>query len=618
MSQTTKSGTHSSSIAWREWNQDAFLAARREEKPVLLTLTASWCHWCHVMDQTSYSDPRVIDLVNSQFIPVKVDVDQRPDVSRRYNQGGFPSLAILDDQGNLLVGQVYTPPEQMVRLLEQVVAGDPTAGVVVKSPNREVTSNATKPLVEESEGSPAGLVLQRLHELYDPDFGGFGREPKQPPWEGLRYLMALYSRSGDKHLLKMITTTLEGMRVSLYDQKDRGFFRYSVARDWRVPHYEKMAVTNACLANLYLEAFQLTGRKAYKDVAIGAISYLVGPLFSRSQGLFHASQDASEEYYHLPWKDREQAATPTIDSTVFTGWNALVATTLISACGILGTSKYLEVATGVLDQLWNTSWKPDQGLSHIVGGPLEQPIVLEDHVYFIRALLALHQTTGQPEPLGRALEVTKCVEDLFLAFDGGFYDASDGVFTPDTGLLKEKPVLENSLLAESLLSLSYLTAQEEYQILAKSTLATFETVVPSKSYVGPHGSRRMEEDEERLFLPAGSAWARALDMLEWGPVHLIVVGPSSHPGTRGLLRAALKAYAPHSVVQLLDPERDGDRIDSLGFPARNMPVLYVCLDRICLAPITTAQEATRLLKSRPWASADLTSSRLLSYKPVAL
>ena len=597
MNQTPKP----SSIAWREWDQDAFLAASREAKPVLLILTATWCHWCHVMDQTSYSDDRVINLVNSRFIPVRVDVDQRPDVGRRYNQGGFPSVAILDDQGNLLAGRAYTPAEDMIRLLEQAVAGDPTASLVVERSNGETTPGSAKRVAEKREGPASSLVLRRLQELYDPDFGGFGREPKQPPWEGLRYLMALYSRSGEKRLLEMITNTFEGMRVGLYDQKDQGFFRYSVARDWRVPHYEKMAVTNACLADLYLEAYQLTGRTAYKQVVVGAISYLLGPLFNQSEGVFYASQDAAEDYYHLPWKDRDEAPNPSIDRNVYTGWNTLAATTLINASGILGISRYLQVGTEVLDRLWNNSWNPEQGLSHMLGGPLGQPRVLEDHVYFLRALLALYQATGQPEQLQRALEVSKCVQSMFLASDGGFYDASEGVFAQDKLLLKEKPVLENSLLAEALLCISYLTGQEDHQVLAKNTLATFEAVVPGKSYLGPQGSRRMEEDEERLFLPAGSAWARAQDMLSCGPVHLILVGSPSHSGTKSLLRAALKAYVPHRIVQLLDPELDRNRIDSLGFPARNVPVLYACMNSFCLAPITTPSEATRLLKSRPWA-----------------
>ena len=248
-------------IRWRDWNEESFLAARQEEKRVLLTLTATWCHWCHVMDQTSYSNPQVVDLVNSRFIPVRVDVDRRPDISRRYNQGGFPTVAILNDQGELIAGRVYTPPDQMVSFLEQAVGGHPE-GVVVKA---SLADGHSDPLVTElpkrERESTSNAILERLRELYDPEFGGFGREPKQPPWEALRFLLAVYGRSQgrsrDQSLLEMVVNTLEGMRAGLYDQKDQGIFRYSVARDWKVPHYEKMIVTNANLAWLYLEAYQV-------------------------------------------------------------------------------------------------------------------------------------------------------------------------------------------------------------------------------------------------------------------------------------------------------------------------------------------------------------------------
>ena len=556
VSQPPKYGSPTCAINWREWNQEAFLAARREAKPVLLTLTATWCHWCHVMDETSYSDQLVINLVNSRFISVRVDADQRPDVSRRYNQGGLPSVAILDGQGNLLAGQVYTPPDQMVQFLEQVIADDSPAGLVTQRPSNKIPRRSVQPQVKEFSSSTSNLVLRRLQELYDPEYGGFGREPKQPPWEGLRCLMALYSRSGDKHLLRMITNTLEGMRIGLHDQKDQGFFRYSVSRDWRVPHYEKMAVTNANLASLYLEAYQLTGRRAFRDVAVGAIGYLLGPLFDKSRSVFYASQDASENYYRLPWKDREDAPKPAIDGTVYTGWNALVATTLINASGILGNSNYLRIATDVLDRLWNSGRQWDQGLCHVLGGPPEQPKVLEDHVQYIRALLAHYQITGQPERLQQAVKVAMCIKKLFLASDGGFHDGSETIVASDKLLHKEKPVLENSLLAEALLSIFCFTGEDEHHALAQNTLATFESVVPRRSYMGPDGSRRMEEDEEELFLPAGSAWARAMDMMSSGPVQLLVVGAPSDSRTRSLISAALKTYAPHRLVQLLDPERD--------------------------------------------------------------
>ena len=231
------------SINWNQWGDEVFLLARQQGKPVLLTLTATWCHWCHVMDQTTYSDEKVIRLISSRYVPVRVDVDRRPDLSRKYNQGGFPSVALLNPNGEILAGRVYTPPEEMALLLEQVSDSYP------ELPEAKLDVPADPTSTGSTEGqSPVQLVLSRLKDLYDQDFGGFGYEPKQPPWEGLRFLLALYSRLGEASLLKMVVRTLDEMAAGLYDQKDQGFFRYSVARDWKVPHYEKMLTNNASLA----------------------------------------------------------------------------------------------------------------------------------------------------------------------------------------------------------------------------------------------------------------------------------------------------------------------------------------------------------------------------------
>ena len=139
------------------------------------------------MDETTYTDPRVIDLVNSRLIPVRVDVDQRPDVSRRYNQGGFPSVAILDAQGDLIAGQVYTPPDDMVVFLQEILGGNLAPPADNQSPYHPVRPD--KPRNGKAEGPPSSRVLEHLQDLYDTDFGGFGFEPKQPPWEALRYLL---------------------------------------------------------------------------------------------------------------------------------------------------------------------------------------------------------------------------------------------------------------------------------------------------------------------------------------------------------------------------------------------------------------------------------------------
>ena len=579
-------------IDWNDWSEEAFLRARSQGKPVLLSLTATWCHWCHVMDQTTYADAQVIDLVSSCYIPVRVDVDQRPDLSRKYNQGGFPSNVLLSDKGELLAGRVYAPPEEMAHLLKRVSDGysaSPDA-----KPNFEATPSPMRRTGSQGQ-SPAQLVLARLLELYDQEFGGFGCEPKQPPWEGLRFLLALHSRLGDASLLKTVVRTLEEMAVGLYDQKDQGFFRYSVARDWKVPHYEKMLTTNANLVTLYLEAYQATGKANYKSMAVGALGYLLGTMHDSDRGFFYASQDAGEEYYRLPWVNRDLAVKPAIDRTFYTGWNAVAAECWIKAFSILNQPTYLAIATRILDLLGKQSWSSDRGLSHVVGNSGEQPRLLEDQVLFLRALLSCHQVTGNLTYLDKAIAAGETLQRIFMAPDGGYHDVP-----VTSGGYGDKPVLENSLLAEAWLVLSHLTGDEAYLGLARNTIETFLDIAPDSSYSGVRGSRRMEEDEERLFLPAGSAWGRAWDMLEYGPVRLVVIGSLEDAPTKAILKAANMIYAPHKIIQLFDPEKDSDRIAAQGFPQAMNPALYACMGGKCLAPITTTKGIRELQKSRPW------------------
>ena len=163
-------------------------------------------------------------------------------------------------------------------------------------------------------------------------------------------------------------------------------------------------------------------------------------------------------------------------------------------------------------------------------------------------------------------------------------------------------MLDNAHWAEALLTLSHLTGDTGYGDRAEAALRVFETVVPGRSYLGTRASRRMEEDEEALFLPAGSAWGRARDMLTHGPVSFVLVGDSSRADYRRLHRAALGVYAPHRLVQPLDVERDADQIRGLGFPVREETALYACMGSRCLAPITTPQGVKEMARSRPWAT----------------
>ena len=582
-------------IAWRPWDESAFATARAEGKPVLLTLGATWCHWCHVMDDLAYSDHRVISLVNSRFIPVRVDVDQRPDISLRYNQGGFPSVAFLAGDGRFLAGRPYTPPDEMVALLQQVSAGE--------IPSAETRPAHAPPPRGRPAGSPsASSVFDRLAELYDEEFGGFGVEPKQPPWEAMRFLLACYSLSGDQSVLAMVERTLQGMWHGIYDRKDHGFFRYAVSRDWKVPHYEKMLVSNASLAVICLEACQVTRKSIYREAANGILHYLLNTLYSPDQGLFFASQDADEPYYQKSWKDREASPPPPIDRTFYAGWNALTAHTLIFASGALGNNQYHQLGHTVLQKLWRESWTPSGGLARVAASRGENLPVLADQVSFLRAWLASYQATGDPESLARAVEVATATQRLFGAPEGGCYDTVAPRSFEAAFLPREQPVLDNSHWAEALQTLELLTGDSKYGRQAAAALVAFEALVPGRSYLGSHASRRMEEDEEALFLPAGSAWGRARDMQTGRPVRLVLMGDSSAGQYRRLHRAAQRIYTPHRVILPLDIHRDPDMIRGLGFPPRGDAALYACMGDRCLAPLTTPREVQVMARSRPWAA----------------
>ena len=556
------------------------------------------------MDQTSYSDPRVMELVNSRFIPVRVDVDRRPDVSRRYNQGGYPSLAILDHRGTLIAGRIYTPPDELLPILRQVSDGYPANVPALASRDYPVPAGAVGSYPASGGDSPAARVLARLLELEDAMCGGFGDEPKQPAWEGITFLLARYAHSGDMRLLAAATDALDGIVAGLYDGRDQGFFRYSVSRDWKVPHYEKMLPTNAGLIGACLEARQATGRD-YHVAASGAIEYLFHTLYDEEAGLFYASQDAGEEYYRLPWKDRTPGLAPAIDRTFYADWNAAAASALIRAYEVLGDETCLEAAARVLERLWSDAGAdgaPGRGLRHVVGAAGPQPRYLADQAQAARAFLDLHQATGGPEWLARAVELARVSREMFAVPGGGYGDVFQEPGISGPAPAPELPLLENSWMAESLIKLSLLTGDGAYEEEARRVLEAFAGAAPGASYLGPPGSRRMEEDEEALFLPAGSAWGRAWDMLESGPVHMALVGEPDESAARRLLRAASEVYVPHKVLERLSPSRDGERIANLGFPTGGAPALYVCMKGICLAPLSHPSEVRQLAKTRPWAA----------------
>src|SRR2546425_3477695 len=299
-------------IQWHEWGEEAFAAARQENKPILLDIGAVWCHWCHVMDRESYDDPEVAQIVNERFIAVKVDRDERPDIDSRYQvavssisgQGGWPLTAFLTPDGKPFYGGTYFPPnEQYGRpsfkrvLLAISDAYHEKNGEVAEQAKmvESAISQAESFSGKSAEFSPSVIdaIVQSAVRMFDPSHGGFGTAPKFPHPAALDLLMDQYVRTGDEKLRDAVVTSLEKMaHGGVYDQLAGGFHRYSVDERWVVPHFEKMCYDNSELLKNYVRAYQATGSEFFAAIARDIIRWMDEWLSNREHGGFYASQDA--------------------------------------------------------------------------------------------------------------------------------------------------------------------------------------------------------------------------------------------------------------------------------------------------------------------------------------
>ena len=299
-------------IRWHEWGEEAFATAQRENKPMLLDIGAVWCHWCHVMDRESYDDPEVAQIVNDNFIAVKVDRDERPDIDSRYQaavsaisgQGGWPLTAFLTPDGKPFYGGTYFPPQDQwgrpsfKRVLTSIANAyrDKFSDVSEQSKLVEQSISQSESFLGRSATfTPRAIdaIVQSALSMFDAKNGGFGNAPKFPHPSTLDLIIERYARTGEEQLRNVFTTTLERMaNGGVYDQLAGGFHRYSVDERWVVPHFEKMCYDNSELLKNYVHAYQVTGSEFFASVARDIIRWMDEWLSDRERGGFYASQDA--------------------------------------------------------------------------------------------------------------------------------------------------------------------------------------------------------------------------------------------------------------------------------------------------------------------------------------
>lgn len=536
---------------WNDWNEQAFDRAREAGVPVLLFLRTSWCHWCRELEEKVFADPTVAGILVERTVPVMVDKDRRPDIDSRYRQGGWPTVALLDAEGEVLTTGNFMEGSELISMLDGLgLDAEPTDNEV------ERRAPSAEPHAPLRSREAASLSMELVDEITahlintsDPVHGGWGTRHKFPHPEALHFLIVRWSQTGAQDTLDLVLRTLREMqRGEIHDQVEGGFYRYATQPDWSVPHHEKMLDSNAKRMLAYVEAYQALGDESFRATAEGIIEWMHATLLDSETNCFKNSQDADSTYAHLSTAEaRARHGAPETDPTLFTNYNANAVAALSKASIVLGRPELAEQAGRTLDFLMESMCDNSEGLHHFWDGTYNLPGMLTDQAATLRALIEFMHYTGDNRYLDHACWLAVRTLEELQTPEGAFFDTRHDPHA--WGGLRERntSILENATMAEALIRLGHMTRNMDMLGDARRVLEAFL-------------------EDHRRYGHHVAAYARAIDLLLLPPVHVTIVGERDAELTRALRHAALRPYVANRLVQTIDPERDPALFERAGLP----------------------------------------------------
>jgi uncharacterized protein YyaL (SSP411 family) len=634
-------------VDWQEWGPEAFAQARRRDVPVLLSVGYAACHWCHVMAHESFEDEGVAKVVNENFVAVKVDREERPDVDAVYmnattaltGHGGWPMTCVLTPDGNPFFAGTYFPREQFLALLGNVarVWTEQRADVVASGAHiaRQLREMTTPGQAAAITPQILDQAVATLREHFDLSRGGFGGAPKFPPSMVLEFLLRHHARTGDADALSMARRTCEAMaRGGIYDQLAGGFARYSVDADWVVPHFEKMLYDNAQLLRIHAHLWRATGDQLARRIAYETADFIIRDL-GTAVGGFASALDADTEVDGVGVEGATYAWTPEQLVDVLGPKDGARAAALLSVTET-GTFEHgtstLQLRSDPDDAQW---WSQARARLRAARDQRPQParddkVVTSWNGLAIAALADAGVLLERPDLVDAAVRCAEFVVGHHVV-DGRLRRASrGGVVGAAAGVADD-----HGNLAEGLLALHQATGDPRWLTEAGSVLdvalehfrdadgsvhdtaddaeqlftrprSQGDNAEPSgvSSLAGAWlahsaltGSTRHREAAEDALASLGTLAQRDPRFAGWalataeaataGPLQVAVVGDGA--AAEAMLATARAATSPGLVVAHGKPDSPGQPLLEARPLVGGEPTAYVCRGFVCDAPVTDVE-----------------------------
>jgi uncharacterized protein YyaL (SSP411 family) len=637
-------GHASNPVKWQQWGEAAFEKARKEEKPIFLSIGYASCHWCHVMERESFLNEAVAATLNKHFVPVLVDREEHPEVDATYiaflesmtGSAGWPANLVLTPSLEPIVGGSYMKPEALTRLLDVIT--DRWSG------DRKALLDSSKQLVEMARAlaatpAPADLdakvlesVANELAATYDAPNGGWGAAPKFPRALTISYLLRYAHRTGNVEARKNALDTLRRLAASaLHDQLGGGFHRYSVDDAFRVPHFEKMLYDQALLATAFTEAWQVSKDAAFERTARATLDWVLRDLSAPGTSAFASALDSDtnhEEGAYYLWSKAElrrilgddaetafrrygisadednvlyiadpsakvatekllaaraKRTAPLRDDKVLVSWNALAISALAKAGAAFDEPRYLDAATRAAQFLTTKLWDGKKLQRRYTEGHAGIDALPEDYAFLVQGLLDLFEATQDVQWLELASSLQQQQDKLFWDAAANRYAGGTSVPSVLRGVATESELAlpaPNSVAAMNLLRLGELTDSAPMRTRANAIFRTYADRLDAQ-------------------LPA---MASALDFAFSTPKQIVIAGDPASEQTRALLRIVHERFVPNRVLVVTGAGKARERL------ARFMPIVkemgpiggrataFICEHYVCKLPTSNPEKVALLLE----------------------